>query len=85
MYPHLNQGKLVYLLVNFQRKLDLGVENRTSKKKNLQTWQIQTKTKKNQQNLSVSDSENEITKFPRFIAIESLEETPIAKLPSFLD
>ena len=34
-------------------------------------------------NLSESDSENEITEFSRFIVIELLEETPLAKLSPF--
>ena len=42
-------------------------------------------TKIFKQNLSESNSEKEIIiEFPRFIAIESLEETPSAKLSSFL-
>ena len=35
---------------------------------------------KSKQNLSESDSENEAIKFPRFIVIESLEETLLVKL-----
>ena len=52
-------------------------------------WWLKFKTsgkykQKPKQNLSESDSENEITELPRFIAIESLEETPLVKL-SFLN
>ena len=51
--------------------------------KNIQhIWRLQ--TKKNKRNLSESDSENEAADFPRFIAIESLEEECLAKLSTFL-
>ena len=40
-------------------------------------------TKKKNSN-KISDSENKITEFPKFIVIESLEETPPAKLSPFL-
>ena len=36
--------------------------------------------KKNKQNLSESESENEITEFQRFISIELQEETPQTKV-----
>ena len=38
----------------------------------------------NKRNLFESDSENEATEFPKFIAIESQEETPLDKLSTFL-
>ena len=37
----------------------------------------------NKRNLSKSDSENKTTKFPRFIVIDSLEETFGQNFPSF--
>ena len=40
--------------------------------------------RKPKRNLSESDTENEITEFHRFIVIKLLEETPLAKLSSFL-
>ena len=40
--------------------------------------------KKTKQNLSESDSENEASDFPRFIILESLEETCLAKFSQFL-
>ena len=43
------------------------------------------KNKNSNKNLSESNSQKEmITEFPRFIVIESLEETPFGKLYSFL-
>ena len=40
--------------------------------------------KKPKQDLFESDSENEMTEFPRFIVTGSLEETPLAKVSAFL-
>ena len=40
--------------------------------------------KRNKIKISESDLDNEITEFPRFIIIESLEETPLAKQSNFL-
>ena len=40
--------------------------------------------KKSKQNLSESDSENEVADFPRFIVIESLGEVCLAKFLPFL-
>ena len=41
-------------------------------------------TKRNKQNFFESESENKATEFPRFIVIESLEETLLAKVFPFL-
>ena len=59
-----------------------GVKHRTSKKytASMVSWN----KKKTNQNLSESDSENEVVDFPRFIVIESLEEVSLAKFLPFL-
>ena len=48
-----------------------------------QTLLIASSNKKNKMN-SESDSENEAVEFPRFIVLESLEETCLPKLSPFL-
>ena len=59
-------------------------QKKTRQKTKKQTKKQNKKNKnKNKIEISESDSDNGITEFPRFIVIESQEETPLAKLIPF--
>ena len=84
MYPRLNQGEWVSLLVHSQHKLDSEVEHRAIEKYTASMASSNKKKKKTKRNLSESDLENEAADFPRFIVIESLEEVYQVKFWPFL-
>ena len=83
VYPCLNQGEWVSLLVNSQHKLESVMGDRTCKKQKLQ-MSFSNKREKKRVNLSMFDSENEAANFPKYIVLESLKETSRAKLSPFL-
>ena len=59
-------------------------DQQIKKKRKIKTYVSNANKKNIKHNLSESDSENKIIEFLRFIVIESLEETPLAKLSPFL-
>ena len=81
MYPRLSQGELVSPLANSQHKLDSAVmEHKTNEK---HTPIMASSFKKSKRYLSDSDSETE-NDFPRFIIIESLQDTKLDQQCPFL-
>ena len=81
-YPLSQPRRMGYPLGLFPTQVGLrGGWRSSGPAKNIQQiWRLQ--TKKNKRNLS--DSENEVADFPRFIVIESLEEVCLAKFSPFL-
>ena len=81
MYPCYNQGEWVSSLINFHQKLDFEVDNGAQDEHPTKIKQKYThgKCKQKLNETSEFDSGNEITEFPRFIAIESFEEIPLLK------
>ena len=82
MYPCLSQGEWVSLLAYFQHKLDSAVGGwwLTNEK---HTPIMAASFKKSKRYLSDSNSETE-SDFPRFIIIESLQDTKLDQLSTFL-
>ena len=79
MYPRLSQGEWVSPLVYSQHKLDsVVVEHRTNEKHT----PIMASFKKSKRYLSDSETESD---FPRFIIIESLQDTKLDQLSPFFD
>ena len=86
VYPHLNQGEWISLLVHSWHKLDSMVGDGAKGQWNIYCIYdvFKKKKKKTKQNWSDSDSKGETADFPRFIVIGSLEEACLAKFSPFL-
>ena len=77
VYLCLKQEEWISFLLNSKLKLESVVEHRTSEEYTLLM------ASSNKKNKMKSDSENNAAEFPRFIVLESLEETWLAKISPF--